>query len=141
VLALAVVGSTSLHGDTSAAEILGALTATHVAFYLVDCYAHTLPRLTGKNAWHTEAAIVMRREWPVLGSAVPPALCLLAAVVGLISRDTAVTLAIVLGLVDLFGAGMTVGRHAGQALPRALLSGVLALAVGLVMVALKSVPH
>jgi hypothetical protein len=143
ILALAVVLAVSDDPDNGIGYVLGGLLATAIVFWLSHVYAEVLAEhvRSGTRSWSGDVRAALAREWPLVESAVPLAAGLLLGVVGLVSRDTAVNVAIGLGLAELFAWGFAVGRRLGQALPLAVLTGLANCALGAVLVALKGLLH
>ena len=79
----------------------------------------------------------MAREWPLAQAAAPAAVSLLLAVLGVLSRDTAVWLAILLGAANLFVWGVAVGRRSKLGWPVTLLVAVVNCVLALGVIALK----
>jgi hypothetical protein len=143
ILALSVIAGVSEDADAGAASVLGAVLVTSFAFWIAHVYAESLTaRIAHPHArWRELVRRAVTREWPLLQAALAPAIPLLLGAVGVLSRDTAINLAIALALADLFGWGVAVGRASRQRPARAALSGFLNVALGGVVVALKVVVH
>lgn len=143
ILALAVVLAVSDDPENGIVYVLGGLLATAVVFWLSHVYAEVLAEHVrpGTTRWGADIRAALAREWPLVQAAVPLAAGLLLGVVGLVSRDTAVNIAIAAGLAELFGWGLAVGRRLGQALPLAILTGVANCGLGAVLVILKGLVH
>ena len=143
ILVMAVIGGLSAKKSIGAGQILAAVLATTFVFWLAHVYSHMLAvRLEGSqaSAWETIRRS-MTHEWPMVESALLPALALLLGVIGLVSRDTAVNIAIGTGVAALFVWGLQVGRRLG--LPRGLmvLTGLVNCAFGVLLVVLNTLVH
>jgi hypothetical protein len=143
ILALAVVLAVADDPDHGIAYVLGGLLATAVVFWLAHVYAEVLAEhvRSQTTSWWADVRYALTREWPLVRAAGPLAVALLLGVAGLVSRDTAVDLAVGVGLVELFGWGLAVGRKLGQRLPLAVLTGLANCALGAALVALKGLVH
>ena len=68
-------------------------------------------------------------------------LCLLLGVVGLVKTDTAVAIAIGVGVVELFGYGIAAGRRLELSRGGTIVVGVVNGTLGLLIVLLKVLVH
>ncbi len=143
ILALAVVLAVADDPDNGIGFVLGGLLATAIIFWLAHVYAEVLAEhvRSRRTSWRADIRAAVVGEWPLVQAAVPLALGLALGVVGLLSRDAAVNVAIALGLAELFGWGLAVGRRLGQPLPLAVLTGIANCGLGAVLVALKGLVH
>jgi hypothetical protein len=143
ILVLAVVAALAGDNDATTAYILFGVLVTSLVFWLAHMYAELLtsaindPSRRWRELWWAAA----RSEWPLLEAAFAPAVPLLLGAVGVLSRDTAVNLAYVVGLLDLFGWGIAIGRALDQSTSRAVLTGLVNVALGAVVVVLKALVH
>jgi hypothetical protein len=143
ILVLAVVAAVSGDDDASATYILFGVLITSLVFWIAHMYAELLtsavndPSRSWRELWRAAA----RSEWPLMEAALAPAVPLLLGAVGVLSRDTAVNLAYVVGLLDLFGWGIAIGRALDQPGSRAVLTGLVNVALGAVVVVLKALVH
>jgi hypothetical protein len=140
ILVTAVIAGFSEH-HAPASEIFASVVATSVVFWLAHVYAEALATsATGGRALSLHLIrVLMAQEWPLVEAAALPLVPLTAAWIGLISTDTGVSIALGLGVFDLFAWGFNLGRRRGARLP--LVSGLFAAALGLVVVALKVAVH
>jgi hypothetical protein len=145
VLVLAVIAALTKgdHDDTSATVVLAGVLVTTIVFWLVHVYADTLAaRVTEpERRWRDLALEHGRHDITIIEAAIPPALALLLGTVGVLSRGTAIWAAIVIGLLDLFAWGVLLGRALGYGPSRTAVIGLLNVALGGVMVALKVLVH
>jgi hypothetical protein len=81
------------------------------------------------------------QEWPLVEAAIAPSIPLLLGAVGVLGRSPAITLSLVIGVVDLAGWGYTAGRAMQQSRLRSLVSALAAAALGALMVLLKNLVH
>ena len=141
ILVMAVIAAISHDDDIGSAEILGAVAATTLVFWIAHVYADVLASsATGRGQPSAHLVrVLMAQEWPLVEAAALPLVPIALAWIGLISTDTGVAVALGLGVFDLFAWGYRLGRRRGARLP--VLSGLLSAALGLVVVALKVAVH
>jgi hypothetical protein len=129
--------------DDPPAQVAAAVAITVVVFWLAHVYAHSIGervRTGGRLSWpHLRTQLA--HEWPLVQSAVPALLALLLAVVGLFSTETAITIGLALGMIELFAWGVLVGRRQDLGRGRAVLVGAIDCSFGLVIVALETLVH
>jgi hypothetical protein len=123
----------------------GAVTlfGTTLAVALLDAYSDSIAEMMahGHMLSRGELGRIWRDVRPVLIGAQGPTLFLLLAVIGLLSVETAIDLAEGLSFLLLFVYGLRVGRLLHEGWPRQLLSGLILVAIGGFVVALKAVVH
>jgi hypothetical protein len=144
ILATAVIAGFSEDRHIATAEILAALGATTLVFWLAHVYAEWLGAGVAEGSRRrglADLGPVMRQELPLAEGALLPGLGLLAGVVGILSRDHAVNVAIAIGVAELFGWGLRLGRLQHLPLLLAVGAGVLSALFGLAMVVLKVLVH
>jgi len=143
ILVLAVVAALSEDEDATSLAILGGLLATSLVFWVAHVYADVLSRRASGDdmPWWPLLASAAHREWPLVEAAIAPALPLLLGAIGLLGRSAAVTVSLIVGLVDLAGWGYVAGRAMQGSRLRSLVSAVVAVALGGVMVLLKHLVH
>jgi hypothetical protein len=130
--------------EVSSSEVLIEVVVTQFVFWVGHAYAEVVAaqieipnRRVGRDmVWET-----MRRQSPLATAAIPAAVIVALAVIGLISLATAITIAFVYGVVALFGFGLQAARQRSRALSAQLLSASLSAGFGLVIVALKVLSH
>jgi hypothetical protein len=143
ILVMAVITAFSHDDSVTSAELVGAVAATTLVFWVAHVYAEVLGRrLEGEDRLRlAEIRAVMRSEWPIVEAAFLPVLGLLLGVLSIVSDDTAVYIAIGAGVVELFGWGFAAGRKLGLSTRGTLLAGTVNGALGLVIVGLKVIVH
>lgn len=144
ILVTAVIAGFSEEPDIGIGEIVAAVGGTALVFWAAHVYAEWLGAVIAEPAHRRGLAdlrAVMRDELPLAEAALAPALGLVSGAVGILSRDHAVNLAISIGVAELFGWGVLLGRV--QRLPRLLTlgTGVVNALFGLAVVALKVLVH
>ncbi|HEX7292378.1 MAG TPA: hypothetical protein VF250_14760 [Conexibacter sp.] len=142
ILAAAVVASLDV-GDVDAGDMIAALGATMVVFWLAHVWAEGMAdrmhdpspyswrRLRAVASWH----------WPMVQAATGPLVALALAGVGVLRLGTAVTIALCVCIAQLVGWGVVVGRRTFGNWPAALLSGAVDGLLGAVLIALKALVH
>jgi hypothetical protein len=144
VVVLAVITAlTRGHGDTGPGVVLGGVLVTAVVFWIVHVYADTLAArvVEPHRRWRDLAVEHARHDITIVEAAIPPAVALLLGVLGVVARETAIWGAIALGLIDLFGWGVLLGRALGYGASRTVVIGMLNVGLGAVMVVLKVLVH
>jgi hypothetical protein len=139
VLMLAVLLGLSEDPGAGPGKLLGGVAVTMGVYWVVHVYAGTLAERVGHPDRRLRPIVgaVMREEWPLVEAAAVPAIPLVLGVLGVLSRDTALWAAVVLGLVDLFAWGLSVGRALRQSTLITVALGAANVGLGLVMVGLK----
>jgi hypothetical protein len=143
ILVLAVIGALSEDDEVGSGELLAAVLTTSVVFWLAHIYADVIAQrlagVTGTVVAHVREAA--SHEWPLVEAALAPSAPLLLGAVGILSRSTAVNLALAVGLADLFAWGYMAGRASQESRLAALVSALIAVVIGTVMVLLKGLLH
>lgn len=137
IVVLSVVAALEIHERAPATQTLAAVAVTLVVLWLAHLYADTLAHGGG---W-AHAAGVARRELPMVVVAVPTLLVLALGAVGALSRRHSVAASIAVGAVILFGLAAGEARRRGSSATDSLGVGAVAVALGLAIVALKTLFH
>ena len=144
ILVVAVITALS-HDDTvTSAELTAGVLATTFVFWMAHVYAEVLgSRLEGGSGSPTLGgiAVAARGEWQLVEASLLPVLCLLLGVVGIVKTDTAVSIAIGAGVVELFAYGIAAGRRLHLSMRGTIVVAVVNGVLGLAMVALKVFVH
>ena len=120
------------------AEFVGLSIIVSVAvFWLTHVWAEVVGRRVTGPVSRREVVEIAGAEAPMLTAALPPALMLGAARIGLMSVDQAISLALAVSIVQLFLWGLAVGRALDRGWGVALLAAAIDGALGLVLVGLK----
>jgi hypothetical protein len=143
ILVMAVIIAISHDDSVGTAAILGAVAGTTLVFWLAHVYAEALGNRVsgGQERVFANVRAAALHEWPLVEAAVLPMLALLLGVIGLVQRDTAVSIAIGVGVVELFAWGIAAGRRAQLSLKATIGVGAANGALGLLMVGLKVLVH
>ena len=137
ILSLAVVAGLSEDSAISALEMLEGLVVTMLVFWLAHAYANLLARGSTGRLSLRALRETLEREWPLAQSALPPAIGLLLALVGLISRNAGVVVALALGVIALAAWAAVIGRLGGRSVLGTLLIALESTALGVIIIALK----
>jgi hypothetical protein len=143
ILVTSMVGALSEDSDIDAEYILVSVVATMVVFWLAHVYAAAMARglETAQHVGWTEIRRLAAEEWPLVQATFPTAIVLALGAIGVISTETAVDLAIAVGVVALFAWGLAIGRASRSSWAAALLGAAISAAFGLVVVGLKGLVH
>jgi hypothetical protein len=134
----------AIEPDTEPAEeVAGAVAVTMLAFWLAHVYAHSVAtRLrTGEPLSWVHIREQASAEWPIVQASVPAVVALLLAATGAFETDTAITIGLALGMIQLFGWGVYIGRLQGLGPPRAIIVGLIDCSFGLLIVAIETLVH
>jgi hypothetical protein len=143
VLATSLVAAFSEDDDYSTTEIAVSVLVTGLVFWLAHVYSSLLAEryAVGRRLTRSETGAEFYSEWPVVQAFFPPVIVLLLGTIGLLSRDTAIWLAIAAGLGALVIWSLEIGhREQLSLLELAVMTFVNAL-FGLVIVLLKTLVH
>jgi hypothetical protein len=89
----------------------------------------------------TEVKDIALNEWPMLQSSVPVVLPLVLGAIGLISRDAAATIALIVGIGALFVYGVLLGMREGRGNMSIVWNALVVGSFGVLILALKLVVH
>jgi hypothetical protein len=134
--------ATLAEGELPAWALPIAVLVTALVFALAHAWALALERFakTGEPLTRSIAAGV-RHEWPIVEAAVPAALVLLFAALGLYSQSTGLWIAAGVNVMLLFAVGVGLRQHLGGTALQSLLAGIVSAGLGLVFVLLKILVH
>src|SRR3954468_21183550 len=138
VVLAAIAGGGAAHG-VPLGTILGGAIASGLVFWIAHVYTDVIAaRVAGGGAaLLVDVRQATREQRAILEAVFFPGAMLLLGVVGVLRRETAINLALIAGLVDLFVWGVAHGRAAGLPRHQVVLVGLTDLALGVVIVALK----
>jgi hypothetical protein len=143
ILVTSLVGALSEDSDIDAEYILVSVGATMLVFWLAHVYAEAMSR--GLQARRHLGWAEIRRlavaEWPLVQATFPTAIVLALGAIGAFSTETAVNLAIAVGVVALFSWGLAIGRASGSSWAASLFGATISASFGLVVVGLKGLVH
>jgi hypothetical protein len=143
ILVTSLVGALSEDSDIDAEYILVSVVATMLVFWLAHVYAEAMSRglEAGRHLGWAEIRGLAAAEWPLVQAAFPTAIVLALGAIGVLSTETAVDIAIAVGVVALFSWGLAIGRASGSSWAAALFGAVISAGFGLVVVGLKGLVH
>ena len=125
--------------DVSATFLGLSLVVSVAVFWLTHVWAGIVNRRIHGSIRRAEAITIAIAEAPMLVAAVVPTLILGLALLGFVTVDTAVAMALLASLVQLFLWGLAVGRSAHLGWALALGVAAVDCALGIAMVILKVV--
>ena len=139
IIVTATLMAEQLH-ITEADEAMGLLLGTALVLLLAHTYSAALAERTveGHSLGSVRRGVVLRDNLPVLMAIIVPALLFILAGIGIITLQTAYTVAIAFSVVALFGLGVYEGRTASMSWPKSMLSGAAAGMIGLIVVAVEA---
>jgi hypothetical protein len=143
ILAMSLVVALSEDESLGAGDILLWLLVTMAVFWLAHAYADVLAARLERDEGTLGSQIrrSLGGEWPLVQAAAVPGFALFLGSVGALSRDSAVDLAIALGVAQLALWGVAIGRSRGLDPKGVLASAGSSAAFGLVLVGLKVFVH
>ena len=139
IIALAVVATIDASDSSSPLRAFWLLLATGTFFWIAHVYADLLAsRIKGHHRMQREdVAHVLHREWPLLQASLLLAVPLALGVLGIVSGDAALDLAMAVGVTALVGWGVVFSRREGHGLAGVIGAASINAAVGLAIVGLK----
>ena len=116
---------------------------TSLVFWLAHAYAGMLARgaTGGAGGIFTPFRAELARHWPLVTGSLPPALPLLLAPLGLLSDDSAESLAIGAGIAVLAAWSIAIELRLGRGWVGVTIGAAASVAFALVIVGLKAVVH
>ena len=139
IIALAVVATIDASDSGSPFRAFWLLLATGTFFWVAHVYADLLAsRIKGHHRMKRgDVAHVLHREWPLLQASLLLAVPLALGVLGIVSGDAALDLAMAVGVTALAGWGVVFSRREGHGLAGIVAAASVNAAVGLIIVGLK----
>ena len=143
ILVTAVVAALSEDSATALGYLLLSAVTTVGVLWIAHVYSEVLAQgiHVGRTMERGEVRAVIAAELPMIETAIPTVVVLLLGIVGVLSRNTTVSLAVAVGVAMLCYWGFVFGRAAGESWPSSLASAAITGGLGLVIVALKAVVH
>jgi len=140
ILSTALIAAYTEDPGSDPLRVAVAVVVTVAVFWVAHAYADVLARgLVGTGrAGSAQARAELAREWPLVMGSLPPVLPLLLAPLGVLSDDSAETLAIASGITLLVGWGMTIAWRKGSGPIGIALSAGVSAFFGVVVVGLKA---
>jgi hypothetical protein len=139
IVATAVVAGLGESNSISPLRAFWILLATGAFFWVAHAYADLLAgRIQGHHRTSpTDVTRVLAREWPLFGSTFALAVPLALGALGILGRDTALGLSLLVGVAALIAWGVVFARREDQGLAGIIAAASLNAAVGLVIIGLK----
>lgn len=142
VLGSSIIAAASADHPRQAGLVEVYLCVTAVVFYLAHVYARVIGGwIEGESPSFAAVRQELRQEWPMVSAQLLPAALLLLGAVGLIDGRSAITLALVVALLELL-AGVAYACWKARATARqTLASVVVAVAFAVIVIVLKVFVH
>jgi hypothetical protein len=143
ILVIAVLSYLSEVDELGSGDVAAVMVSTAAAYFGAHVYVDYLSaRMTGAR----ESTLALTRrvvieEWPLLQATLVPGIPLVLSALGVWSRETGVDIALIVALADLVGWGYKAGRRSYGTWLGATGSALVAVALGLIVVALKNLLH
>ena len=143
VLAIALIAAYSAEEELDSLLIAAALLVTLGVFWLAHSQAELLAvrYAAGHGLSRKEVREHLRHGWPMVEAGFPPVGALLLGAVGLIGEDTAVDLALGVGVAELAAWGVAVGVKERLGVLRTAGVTAVNVSLGLAVVLLKLLIH
>lgn len=142
ILSMAVISTASKNPTLGPIKIAAWAAATALVFWIAHAYATFVAAGFARPSEATQALRqAMRREWPLVQGSLIPAAAMLLAPLGLVSTDGAAYIAVGVGVVLLFVAGLAMGSRENLTWGRRLTIGVINALIGMLIVGLKIFVH
>ena len=143
ILATSLVAAFSEDDDYSTTEVAVSVFVTGLVFWLAHVYASLLGEryAAGRRLTRSEIGAEFYAEWPLVQAFIPSIAVLLLGTIGLLSDDTAVWLAIAVGLAALLLWSLEIGRRERLSLLELAAMGLVNGLFGAAVVVLKVVVH
>ena len=143
ILATSLVAAFSEDDDYSTTEVAVSVFVTGLVFWLAHVYASLLGEryVAGRRLTRSEIGAEFYAEWPLVQAFIPSIAVLLLGTIGLLSDDTAVWLAIAVGLAALLLWSLEIGRRERLSPLELAAMGLVNGLFGAAVVVLKVVVH
>jgi hypothetical protein len=143
ILSTALIAAYSEDPGSDPLQVAAAVLVAALVFWVAHAYADMLARgfVGTRGAGFAQARAELAREWPLVLGSIPPVLPLLLGPLGIISDDSAETVAIATGVALLAAWGMVIARRRGSGLIGIAYSAGVSALFGVVVVGLKALVH
>ena len=143
ILATSLVAAFSEDDDYSTTGVAVSVFVTGLVFWLAHDYASLLGEryAAGRRLTRAEIGAEFYAEWPLVQAFIPSIAVLLLGTIGLLSDDTAVWLAIAVGLAALLLWSLEIGRRERLSPPELAVMALVNGLFGAAVVVLKVVVH
>lgn len=142
ILSMAVISTASKDPTLGPVAIAGWAAATGIVFWIAHVYASFVaagfarPDEAGRLLVQT-----MKTEWPLVQGSLVPAAAMLLAPLGFVGTESATYVAVGVGVLVLFLAGVAIGTREGLSWPRRLTIATINASIGVLIVLLKIFIH
>jgi hypothetical protein len=142
ILATTVVASLG-HDPNKLEHSLAIVLFTSAVFWAAHVYSLMVAgrMVAGRKLTRVEVREIAVNEWPMLQSSLPVALPLLLGILGVIDRDDAATIAMLVGIGALFFYGVLLGRREGRGRISMVWNAFVVGSFGILILLLKVVVH
>ena len=142
ILVAALVGA-MFEEQASARTMTLSLAATVVVFWISHAWSEVVGERVAHGRLFDTARIkaISLEEWPLVEAGMLPSAVLALAWIGLVSRHTAVVVALAVSIIQLVGWGILAGRRTQPTWWSALAVGAVDGVLGIVIVALEIFVH
>lgn len=143
IVVTAVIVALSEDPAADATELMEAAATTTLVFWLAHAYSEFLgQRVAARARVGTEGlGRALLRDITMVEAAILPVGALLLGLIHLVSRTHAVTIALVIGVIELFVLGYLAGRGPGSSFLRCVGVGLFNCVLGVAIVLLKALIH
>ncbi|MGI9186679.1 MAG: hypothetical protein ACR2J9_04025 [Gaiellales bacterium] len=116
---------------------------TGIVFWLAHAHVSVMRRVVrqGEHVDRHRVRAALKEEWPLVQASLSPAAPLLLAVFGIISTSLATQIGIAICFVGLVAWGLVIARAAGLSRRQTAVDVGINVALGLLLVVLKSILH
>jgi hypothetical protein len=142
ILATTVV-ATAGHDPETINQSLAIVAVTSAVFWMAHVYALGLAArlVVRRSLTRIEMRSIALAEWPMMQSSWPILLSLALGSLGIISREGAIDLAMLMGIGALFTYGLVMGSEERMSWSRRLLNACISGAFGVVILGMKVLVH
>lgn len=121
---------------------ISAVVASATVLYMAHVFTALVPRVAraGRFSW-ADLRAALWHDFPLLASVAVPVLPLLLAAWGVIAADTGYRLSVRLTIVLLFAIAVVLSRRDGLSWRRALIAGLVIIAIAIMVILLESQVH
>ncbi|HTU14526.1 MAG TPA: hypothetical protein VMF31_04955 [Solirubrobacterales bacterium] len=142
ILSMAVITTASKDPSIGPIMIAGWAAATAIVFFIAHVYADIVAAGFARPSEAKDLAkSAVRKEWPMVQGSLIPAAAMLLAPLGVVSTEKATYVAMYVGVVVLFLAGLFIGSRENLGWMRMLTIGAINAFIGLLIVLLKIFVH
>jgi hypothetical protein len=143
ILATSVIAVSREYDDTDAGRVAVTVLVTGIVFWLAHVYARVLAASAEQQRRPDRADVqqAVRHDWPLVEVTLPLLVILGLGAIDVVSDRATLFIATLLALVELAAVGGYAARRGGAGVAGALVSAVVAVALGGAVVLLKVLVH